>query len=187
MILNIFISLSFIHFFTINAGWINKKNKIFIIMCANFNCKFHYSNTFSTKSVPNLDNSIQWSQWIETLNSCKFLGVHIDSKLSFKTHIDLIINKISRNTGIFFKIRDNLPMKARINYYYSFIYPYLIYNVLTFGSTYECHLAKLITQQKRIIRAIANSDFHDHTDPLFYRLKLVKFTDIYKYQYSASD
>ena len=35
--------------------------------------------------VPNLDNSIKLgSQCIETLNSCKFLGVHIDSKLSFK-------------------------------------------------------------------------------------------------------
>ena len=132
-----------------------------------------------------MDNLIKLgSQCIETLNSCKFLGVHIDSKLSFKTHIDLVINKISRNTGIFYKIRDNLPMKARINYYYSFFYPYLIYNVLTFGSTYECHLAKLITQQKRIIRAIANSDFHDHTDPLFYGLKLLKFTDIYKYYVS---
>ena len=65
-------------------------------MCANFNCKFHYSNTFSTKSVPNLDNSIKLGlQCIETLNSCKFLGVHIDRKLSFETHIDLIINKIS--------------------------------------------------------------------------------------------
>ena len=116
------------------------------------------------------------------LNSCKFLGLHctyIDSKLSFKFHIDLIINKITRNTGISYKIRDNLPMKARINYYYSFIYPYLIYNVLTFGNTYECHLAKLITQQKIILRAIANSDFHYHTYPLFYRLKLLKFTDIY--------
>ena len=115
--------------------------------------------------------------------------VHIDSKLSFKTHIDFILNNISRNTGIFYKIRDNLPMKARINFYCSFIYPYLKYNVLTFGSTYEWRhftfdvkwrsIKRSMMQHKRIIRIIANSDFRDHTNPLFYRLKMFKFTDIY--------
>ena len=100
---------------------------------------------FSNKSVPSLENSVEvCSQCIETLNSCKFLSVHIDSKLPFKTHIHLIMNKISRNADIFYKIRINLSMKARINFYSIFIYPYLIYNIITFGSTYDIASKRII-------------------------------------------
>ena len=109
------------------------------------------------------------------------MGVYVDNKLSFKNHIDYITSKISRNTGIFYKIRNNLPMKARLNFYYSFIYPFLIYNVINYGSTYSSHLVNLICQHKRIIRAIANAGYYDHTSPLFSRLKLLKFSDIYRY------
>ena len=72
-------------------------------------------------------------------------------------------------------------MKARLNFYYSFIYPFLIYNVINYGSTYSSHLVNLICQHKRIIRAIANAGYYDHTSPLFSRLKLLKFLDTYRF------
>ena len=112
-------------------------------------------------------------------NCCKYLGVHLDNKLSFKDHIKYINGKISRHTGILYKIRDNLPLKTRLNYYYAFIYPYLSYNIIIWGSAYPTHLLPLITQQKRTIRTITNSAYRDHTGPLFRRLKLLKLKDIY--------
>ena len=115
------------------------------------------------------------------MDDCRYLGVHIDSKLNFNLHINQITRKISRNTGIFFKIRKNLPLRARLDFYYGFIYPYLIYSVTVWGGTYDCHLSKLIVQQKRIIRAISDAGFRDHTRPLFFELKLLNVKDIYKY------
>ena len=112
-------------------------------------------------------------------NCCKYLGVHLDNKLSFKDHIKYINGKISRHTGILYKIRDNLPLKTRLNYYYAFIYPYLSYNIIIWGSAYPTHLLPLITQHKRTIRTITNSAYRDHTSPLFRRLKLLKLQDIY--------
>ena len=81
-----------------------------------------------------------------------------------------------------YKIRDQLPIKSRLDYYYAYIYPYLSYNVIIWGGTYPIHLQPLIIQQKRTIRTICNAGYRDHTDPLFKRLHLLKFHDIYNYQ-----
>ena len=75
-------------------------------------------------------------------------------------------------------------MKAKLNYYYSLIYPYLIYNVEVWGGTYDCYLKSLIIQHKRVIRTITNASSQDHTSPLFSRLRLLKFPDIYRYYVS---
>ena len=89
---------------------------------------------------------------------------------------------LRRHTGILYKIRDNLPIKSRIDYYYAFIHPYLAYNTIIWGSTYLTHLQPLIRQQKRTIRTIANAGFIDHTEPLFKQHKILKVQDLYNFQ-----
>ena len=42
---------------------------------------------------------------IDRCTSLKFLGVIIDSKLSFNEHIDVICNKISKSIGILNKLK----------------------------------------------------------------------------------
>ena len=44
---------------------------------------------------------------ISPSNSCKYLGTYVDSRLTFKDHINYINSKISRHTGILYKIREN--------------------------------------------------------------------------------
>ena len=70
---------------------------------------------------------------VTPINHCKYLGVRIDNKLTFKDHIGYIISKISRYTGILYKIRDNLPMKNRLDYYYAYIYTRIYHIILLFG------------------------------------------------------
>ena len=114
-------------------------------------------------------------------NCCKYLGVYLDSRLSFKEHIRYINGKIARHTGILYKIRDNLPLKTRLDYYYAYIYPYLSYNIIVWGGACQTHLHPLIMQQKRTIRTITNAGFRDHTDPLFKQLKILKLKDIFDF------
>ena len=118
---------------------------------------------------------------IQFTDSCMFLGTVLDSKLNFSKHITHILGKISRNTGILYRIKDQLPIKARINFYYSFIYPYLIYSVPVWGGTNLVHLNPIVLQQKRAIRIIAGAGYRDHTNPLFQRFDILKIADIYKF------
>lgn len=122
------------------------------------------------------------NELISFKNHTRFLGVFLDSKMRFDSHVSHVLSKLSKNAGILFKIRDCLPMEARLKFYYSFMYPYLVYNVLSWGSASDSVLYPLIIQQKRIVRTICNSERTDHSSPLFYRLKLLKLKDIFKYE-----
>ena len=67
---------------------------------------------------------------LQPCDSCKFLGTYLDKNLDFSVHIKSIITKVARNGGILFKIRDNLTMFTRLNYYNSYILPFLSYNII---------------------------------------------------------
>ena len=117
--------------------------------------------------------------WVD---QARFLGVKIDNKVNFKMHISHVLDKIAKLGGILYKIKDNLPTNTRINYYNAFIMPHLEFNILHWGGTNASHLQPLVNVQKRIIRNIADEDYLAHTTPLFFKLKLLKIRDIYKYQ-----
>ena len=120
------------------------------------------------------------------VDHAKFLGVTIDDKLTFKIHINNIVSKIAKQNGILRKIRHNLPLAARITYYNSHILPHLTYNLIHWGGTNKVHLKPLILVQKQIVRTMTDSGYLDHTEPLFFKLKLLKIEHLYEY-YSILD
>jgi hypothetical protein len=109
--------------------------------------------------------------------SIKFLGVVIDENLSWKLHISYICKKISKFTGIIFRCRYYLSTKTKLSLYYTLVYPYLTYCNKVWSSNYKTNLKRIYLLQKRIVRALTNSDFRAHTAPLFTQLKIL---DIYK-------
>ena len=137
---------------------------------------------FSTKKL-NLENNqiILNQQFVSFCDSAVFLGVTFDNNMSFSSHIKNVLLKISKNTGVLYKIKENLTTQAMINFYYALLFPYFSYNIIIWGSTYKTYLEPLIRQQKRIIRIIAGANFLEHCNPLFHRLKILKFEDIYKF------
>ena len=102
----------------------------------------------------------------------KFLGLFVDSDLNFKKHISYVCNKLSKTIGILHKLKHFVPRDIMIKLYYSLAYPYFTYCNVVWGNTFPSHVKSLITLQKKLIRIITNSDYLDHTTPLF------KLTDI---------
>ena len=131
---------------------------------------------------------IQYSEGIKILGSnisevqfTKFLGVIIDSHLTWKNHIDHISSKISKNIGIIKKARKVLPKETLLTLYYSFIYPYLNYCIHIWGSSSTNALEKILLLQKRIVRIICGVNRLTHSDPLFKSLSVLSITKLYKY------
>ena len=138
---------------------------------------------FSNKVIPETNEQVILNgNRVGFVDSVKFLGVYLDNKVNFSVHVNHVLSKISKHAGILYKIKYNLTNSARIKYYNSFVLPYLNFNILHWGSTNENHLYPLKIIQKRIVRTIANAEFHAHTTPLFVRLKLLKLEDLYKFQ-----
>ena len=64
--------------------------------------------------------------------------------------------------------------------YFTLVYPYFAYGIPLWGGTYNVHMKKLITMQKRIIRVISGAKYNDHTGPLFKQIHILKLDDIFK-------
>ena len=59
-----------------------------------------------------LTNSLTY---LESKDHVKYLGVHIDYKLSWKNHIDSITMKLSKTTGLLSKIRHFVPFHTLVS------------------------------------------------------------------------
>ena len=111
---------------------------------------------------------------LDNLDEALFLGVTIDKKLTFRSHIDNISSKISKSVGVLYKLSNlKLPKSILLQVYYSLIYSYLNYNVCCYLGTYNTHISRLIILQKRAIRIISGVSFYEHTDPLLLSNKIL--------------
>ena len=136
----------------------------------------------SNKTVYHKDDQIFLKgECLKFTDNAMFLGLKLDNTLKFNEHINYVNDKVSKLIGIFSKIRENLPMKTRKDFYNCFIFPHFSQNIIVWGGAYPTHLVPLISSQKRIIRLMAGADYLASTNVLFFQLKLLKLTDIYKY------
>ena len=68
--------------------------------------------------------------------------------------------------GFIFRFRFYLSSKTKLTLYFALIYPYVTYCNSTWSSTYVSNLNRIFYLQKRVVRAIANSDYRPHSAPL---------------------
>ena len=119
---------------------------------------------------------------IDRVESTKYLGVYIDSKLNWSKHINFIKGKIAKGIGIICKARKNLNRETLLVLYYSFVCPYLQYCIEVWGRTSNVYLLPLFRLQKKIIRIISFSKRKAHTYGIFKSLKLLNSDNIYLYK-----
>ena len=116
------------------------------------------------------------------VSTTKFLGVFIDEKLSWKTHIDNICKTISRNIGIINKLKYFLPSRTLLTLYHTLILPYINYGIIAWGCAIQTQLNRILLLQKKALRIIFQTQFRSHTDILFFENNILKVKDIYVFQ-----
>ena len=96
------------------------------------------------------------------------------------------LEKISKLIGIIYKARFCLPTTSLCTLYFCLVYPYLVYCISVWGSTYPSNLNRIFLLQKKVIRIISKSAFDAYTEPIFKQLKILKLSDIYRSQIGNS-
>ena len=91
---------------------------------------------------------------IEQKSKAKFLGVIVDDKLTWSHHIQAIKTKMSRYIGVMYKLKRQIPIKARLQIFQSFVQSHLNYCSLVWGFASKSHIEALFTKQKQGIRAV---------------------------------
>ena len=136
-----------------------------------------FSNTIETLPTDIVLDEIP----LENVSHIKFLGITVDNKLSWKTHIENTIRTISRNTGVINRLKTHIPPSSLFTLYSSLILPYIHYGILAWGNTHRTLLEKLLTQQKKVLRIICNVPSRSHTNSLFSKHKILKIVDLYRF------
>ena len=77
------------------------------------------------------------SEWKDHV---KYLGVLLNSKLSWKFRIDNVALKVSRTDGVVARLRHFVPRTTLLNIYQSLILPYLTYVLAAWGQPAKTHL-----------------------------------------------
>ena len=115
---------------------------------------------------------------LDEVNAFKFLGVTVDQNLTWKNHIDELAKKCSSRIGILYKVRQFLPESALLSLYYTLFLSHINYGITAWSSAGSVDKNRLHVLQKRALRAVSNSGYRSHSNPLFIKYDQLKIADL---------
>ena len=89
---------------------------------------------------------------------CKYLGVYVDNKLSFRSHIDYVKTRLGKQSGIISKLRHFVPKFELMNYYKTNVVPIIQYGILVFGCCSYKAQEPIFIMQKKILKLILQKE-----------------------------
>jgi hypothetical protein len=106
----------------------------------------------------------------------------MDDRLTWKFHINELCKKLGRSVGMLYKLRHLCPANVLRSLYFSLFNSHLTYGLPVWGNTAKIYTDKVLTLQKKAIRAITFSDYLAPSQPIFKELEILSFSDLYKHQ-----
>ena len=120
---------------------------------------------------------------LQCVEKMKYLGVILDSQLTWSEHIKHISIKISRSIGCIRRIKHLIPHKTLITLYFALILPHIDYCCTAWGSCSKTNLSKLQKLQNRYARLILNKNYDTPQCTLLTTLNWQSVEQRLKYHY----
>ena len=108
---------------------------------------------------------------VEQTETIKILGVNLDDNLNFRDHIRRVCEKVGGMGGIVRRLKNLIPVNAKVLLYTSAIMPHLTYFHLVWHFCTASDSRKLERLQERALRLMYNTTTDSH-DTLLKRAKL---------------
>ena len=134
----------------------------------------------SSVNVPSDSNIKIGKKYIKRVKFVKFLGLLLDEHLHWKYHLNELSKKLARNCGMFFKIRNLLPLDVLICLYNALFLSFLQYGLIVWGQTYASYIDPIFKLQKKAVRAISFQPRMSPSLPIFSDLKLLKLSELFE-------
>ena len=112
----------------------------------------------------------------------KYLGIIIDSTLSFKTHIKKVCNRVKFSLANFKYIRNSLTFNFAKLYMDAMIMSHLTYCMTSWGQTNSLSLKPLATLYKRTLKVLDQKPNSSHYCTILNNRKLLSWEDVIKYK-----
>ena len=108
--------------------------------------------------------------------SVKYLGVKIDTTLSWQYHVNDLSIKLIRANALLFKMRKYVSLKILKSIYFAIFDSYLSYCCLVWAHN-RSTIQRILILQKKAVRIINFQPRNSHTSPLFKLNFILKFQD----------
>ena len=97
----------------------------------------------------------------------KYLGLIIDEKVLFKSHIDIIVTKMKTFCSIFYRIGKVISTKLLVRMYKVYIEPKNTYEILIHGTASKTDLQKKsLTTEKKIPSHLQQKEIRSYFEHL---------------------
>ena len=120
---------------------------------------------------------------LENVNKIKYLGISLDSSMTWDVHVSTVVSKISRVIGCIRRIKQWISYKMLKNLYFAMILPYIDYCSTSWGSCAKIHRDKIQKLQNKYARLILNKDYQTSQHSLLHTMKWQSVEQHIKYQY----
>ena len=116
---------------------------------------------------------------LNRVHEIKFLGVVFSDDLKWKKHVDMVVNKVSKIVGILYRVGHILDADKLKLLYHTLLEPHLTYCCSVWSSPHKTgNLDRILRLQKAAVRIITCSSYLSHSNPLFYKLKILKIYEL---------
>lgn len=116
---------------------------------------------------------------LQISDTTKYLGITIDSKMSWKPHVDQLNKKLSSSIYVIRRIRQVCGLDVAKVAYFALFESHLRYGIVSWGGTAASNMEKVLIQQKRAIRCLAGIHYLESCREPFKQLKILTVTSIY--------
>lgn len=141
--------------------------------------------TTKNKQLPPHADIVLNGRSIEIVDHFKSLGVVFSANMSWDNHVNVVIQKCARITGIVGRLKHLLSTQVKLLIYNTLFCSYLNYCVLVWGTTTFSNLQKIHKIQKKFIRFTYNVPYGSPTADLFSNSHIVSIHQLYFYRLSV--
>ena len=108
--------------------------------------------------------------------SVKYLGLKIDTNLSWQYHVNDLSIKLNRTNAFLFKMRKYVSLKILGSFYFAIFDSYLSCCCLVWAQNCST-IKRIVTLQKKAVTIINFQPRNSHTSPLFKQSSILRFQD----------
>lgn len=110
---------------------------------------------------------------LKTEPNTKYLGIVLDSNLTWKPHIDQLCRKLSTGIYVIRRVKQICGTETAKTAYFSLFEAHLRYGIATWGGVAETHINRVLTQQKKAVRCLAGLSYQDSCRTAFKELDIL--------------
>uniref|UniRef100_A0A1B6EQJ1 Reverse transcriptase domain-containing protein n=1 Tax=Cuerna arida TaxID=1464854 RepID=A0A1B6EQJ1_9HEMI len=116
---------------------------------------------------------------IDLKTNTKYLGIVIDSNLSWKPHVDQLCKKLSSGTYLLRRLNQVCTPEVTRTAYLAFFESHIRYGIASWGGTTSANLERVLLQQKRAVRCLASLGYRESCLTAFADLKILTVVALY--------